>query len=314
MRENKVIRLAWVVAAVTTVACGDKGSLGNYDEGSDSDSGGSTSDDATGTASMSSSASVSATASATGETTDTDPTMSTSANPTMTGGETDGLVCETDGNCVVFPAPCGESCGAVDSEFDESGCLRQKCSNGDACAEGERCFVAMDFGLCESSGTFCSDDPETGTCQCGGDADCNGGHCVPEDLYPAVMPGPEGDTIVEPTCQPDDGPAFSVTIYVAGEAEACDPSPDAARLLTLVFWEALAVGTFEFGATSGPGEGTANIDGEEPVGSATIEITEVGDTVSGSYQITLGGFDAPLRILAGELVAVPYCPAAGQCG
>jgi len=301
-----------VLLAVTAVACGDEGSLGSYDSGSGEDSGGSSSGDDTATASMSSSASASA--SATSDSGTTDPTMSTSANPTMTGGETDGLVCDSANNCVVYPAPCGDNCGNLESDFDEDGCLRQKCSNDDACADGERCFVAAEFGLCESSGISCQDDPETETCQCGGNPDCNGGHCVDAELFPAEMPGPEGDMLVQPTCAPNDGAAFSFTVYVQGEAPACDPSPDAAPLLTLVFWEALEVGTFEFGPTSGGGEGTASIDAEAPVGSATIEITAVGDTVSGSYTITLGGYESELRVLAGDLVDVPYCPAVGQCG
>lgn len=309
-----------VVLAVTAVGCGDKGSLGNYDEGGTESGDGSTSDDPSASASMSSSASTSAsssaseTASATGETSDTDPSMSTSANPTMTGGETDGPVCETEGNCTVYPAPCGDNCGALESEFDEAGCLRQKCGDDDQCGDGERCFVALEFGLCESSGTFCADDPESESCSCGGDADCNGGHCVPEELYPVEMPGPEGDMLVTPDCAPDDGSAFVLGIWVAGEAQACDPSPDAERLLSLIVYEQLAVGTFEIGPSSGAGVGTSYIDGEEEVGSATIEITELGETVSGHYTITLGGYESEIRVLGGDFVDVPSCPQLGNCG
>lgn len=290
-----------VVLAVTTVACGDRGSLGNYDEGTDEASGGSSTGDDAASASMSSSASASASssASANGETTDTDPTMSTSASPTMTGGETDGPICETDGNCTVYPAPCGDACGSLESEFDEAGCLRQKCSNDDACTEGERCFVALEFGLCESSGTFCSDDLESESCSCGGDADCNGGHCVPVDLFPAEVAGPVGTSLVAPACAPDDGVGFVLWIFAEADEATCGEIPQQ-PLLELVFYDGGAKGPYEFGPTSGQGHGTLNVDGEEEVFSATVDITVGANTASGSYEIRLGGYESPIRVFTGD--------------
>jgi|GEM_PF-6428109 len=77
-----------------------------------------------------------------------------------------------------------DSCGGLDSKFDEHGCLRASCTTHDGCLQSERCHVPALWGGCVSSHVGCEDD-ENGVCECFTTDDCgSGGYCVPGELWP----------------------------------------------------------------------------------------------------------------------------------
>ncbi|MCX4240954.1 hypothetical protein [Paraliomyxa miuraensis] len=129
---------------------------------------------------------------------DTDPTDGATSQVPTTGATLTGFETTTEGETGMAwqcpptpefqctqPVTCSEGCGGPFSPFDEQGCLRPSCANDDGCADGETCLHPIDYGGCASSGMFCSDGPG-GECQCGGDPDCGGGFCVPDDEVPAL--------------------------------------------------------------------------------------------------------------------------------
>ncbi|MBX7077660.1 MAG: hypothetical protein K1X88_00650 [Nannocystaceae bacterium] len=197
-----------VLGLLLLASCGENRSLGDYD----SSSGGSGSGGDTSTGGS---------ASATSTTGSTGQTSAETGVTTAEGSGTDGPASCGPGNCELFPPPCGDACGDLDSPFDDQGCLRTPCANDDNCGDGEVCYVGMQFGLCVSSGIACADSVENQSCDCGGDPDCSGGFCVPTDLFPALEPAPGTIVRVQGTCGPDDGPAVLVSVYPAEATVAC---------------------------------------------------------------------------------------------
>lgn len=138
---------------------------------------------------------------------------SDSSGGSDTGG---GANCPTsDVFTCTFPIDCkAYDCGDPWSWFDEMGCMRQPCQpDGDACPEGEYCYVPATDGGCVSSGLGCSDGDAT--CECGGTDDCGGSFCLPMGL-PARCGGfvggecPMGTTcedIPDDDCEPGSGGA-----------------------------------------------------------------------------------------------------------
>lgn len=106
-------------------------------------------------------------------------------------GDTSPVACEF-GGCPLSQQACAPACGTPPSPFDADGCLRRPCTADGECAADERCFRGQDFGLCESSGRSCSEDPD-GTCLCTADDDCGGGHCIPAAELPRVEAPPVED-------------------------------------------------------------------------------------------------------------------------
>lgn len=82
-------------------------------------------------------------------------------------------------------------CGKVSSFFDENGCPRRKCGEGDDpfwCPEGMRCHQSYaECGWCMEPDFVCADDRYQGEtyCACSGTGICTAGRiCVPADVYP----------------------------------------------------------------------------------------------------------------------------------
>src|SRR5262249_1849843 len=131
---------------------------------------------------------------------DADSSSSSSADASGSTGAPQK--CDAPGNCQLY-SPC-QQCGGL-AAFDDHGCVRPSCGSDDDCAAGERCFIATDFDQCAASSITCEDDLATMTCSCEMTNDCNGSWCVPEHVYPELMPGPEGFVQVERVCGADDG-------------------------------------------------------------------------------------------------------------
>jgi hypothetical protein len=233
---------------------------------------------------------------------------------TDTTSDTASTECEQPGNCIEF-SPCGglQDCGALESQFDENGCVRQECQQHEQCDAGELCYRAIEFGGCAPSGVSCEDDPDRQWCSCASNPECGGGFCVPQELYPTAAELPETDAIAERACAPDDGPA--VHLRWGGQG-TCDLAGD--RMFEVTAYEGpLAVGTFELdgGPATGFGWYRASDGTDVEVLAATIEITAYdGDTVSGSVEATLAPNDDGVLIVAGELVDVPVCETPQPCG
>jgi len=302
-----------LLAVLVFAACTDDGSLGTYPESSGTeDASGSGDEDTTASSTAGTTTAGTTTASTTDDATSavTDATAESSGDGS-TAGDTGTAACEQPGNCVEFPPPCGDQgCGGLDSTFDEDGCLRQACQEHRQCADGELCYVALEFGGCAPSGVFCEDDAKTQSCSCGSNPDCGGGFCVPQELYPSASPLPDGVVFADRDCAPNDGPAFYLQWGGFGE---CDRDE---RTLELTVYEMPAVGTFEF---SVPNQGfgwyvTSDMMDVEVV-TATVEITAFdGATVSGNVVATVAPNVDGISILAGEFTDIPFCDTFPPCG
>lgn len=306
----------WFVIASALVGCTGKTSLGALEEGSGSGSESGGFDTSSGDG-----------GGATGGTSGTGDSSSsggpvTSGNPSETGDTGEVVSCiepDTDPGCLPQAPPCGETCGQAQSQFDPNGCVRLGCGNDDGCGDGQRCFVGLDFGLCEGSGLVCQVDQGSQTCGCSSDPDCNGGHCIPEELYPIASPGPTGAMYVNDDCGPDDGP-LTVFRWLAQDADpGCELVLAPPVELVLAFDGVLAPGVYAFGDLEAAGAGTGtyvpNGNGSElPVASATVTVDSVdGDLVSGSYTASLIGPDGFL-VLTGEFGDTPFCETNPVCG
>ncbi|MFO0631316.1 MAG: hypothetical protein U0168_00540 [Nannocystaceae bacterium] len=194
-----------LLGLLLAAGCSENRSLGDYESSGDGSAGSSAGD---------SSADSSSGGSATS-------TTGNSASSSSSGSDSGGPGACGPGNCELFPPPCGEACGVLQSPFDADGCLRTTCTPASECGEGEVCYVGLEFGQCVSSGMTCEDSVETQTCSCGGDPDCSGGYCVPTEVFPALEQAPGAIVRVQGTCGPDDGPAVLVSIYPAEATVAC---------------------------------------------------------------------------------------------
>jgi hypothetical protein len=295
------------VAGLALGACEDKGSLGEY---TDTDVG-SGDDAATSTGSTGGSASASSSASASG--------TSEGQDSGDAGTGPGPGACPDEGNCQLFPIDCTDgsnACGTLDSIFDDEGCLRQSCSGATGCGDGERCYSPQDFGGCTGSAVFCEDDVELQTCVCGGTADCGGAYCIPEGLYPTPAPGPGSTARVTDDCAPDDGPAFTFTFGLPGDACDIAAPPPGTELATIQLWiDALDPGVYPLGQFVSPQHYGSYDDGTGVVQNATagsVTITAVDAAgVDGSWELVLGEGGS---FIGGSFEDMAYCPADVLCG
>jgi hypothetical protein len=295
------------VALAIAIGCTDKGSIGNYDSG-----GSGSSEDSSGGGHTETSA--------TGEGT------STSITGTDTLSDSDGdtgvpFVCADGNGCPVTMQCDPFGCGTVPSIFDENACVRPTCSNDDACGDGERCFVALDFGGCEGSTTECHDDlsgPDQ-ACECGGTADCNGGHCVPAvEFPPTVVETLPTRAVLAEGCGPDDGPVIQLFVYDEGPVDGCTPPDGAVAVLEVTFVDAaIEVGEYDMLAAIATGVGTVQLpdDSMEPIQRAHMSITAV-DQESAALTLDIDIFQQDV-VLASEhwdIGRANVCPLQTPCG
>lgn len=301
----------WMIGVLLLAACGDKGSLGNYEGGTGDGSGESG-------APETSASTVSAT---------TDSASTTSVSGTDTDFNTTGepLTCE-GGNGCPLTIDCDERhCGEVTSIFDPNGCVRPTCQGDDACGDMEACFVAIDFGLCEASATECSDDlegPDPG-CDCGGTADCNGGHCVEAlELPVAAIGALPTQAVLEQSCGEADGIVTTLRVFDQGPVDGCTPPEGAQELLTLTFMnDALEVAEYQLQAAAGSGNGTEILPdsfgggGPQAVQRAIMSIDETdGETAQVSVDAWMFYMDTILVHSRWEIDRVNVCRLQGGCG
>jgi hypothetical protein len=302
-------RGASVLAFALLAACTDEGSVGVYPESSGNADDGATDESGTSTGSASATDTSADASASSGETDEMDETVGDDSGASSESGGVPA--CEQSGNCTEYPACETGECGALESLFDENGCLREECQDDDTCADDERCYRAIDFGGCAPSGVFCEDDETTKSCLCGSNPDCGGGFCVPAELYPTASALPQGVVWADATCSPDDGVALYVQWGGFGE---CDLDE---RLMELTVFEwSLETGTFSFsGSPEGFGWYLASDETEVEIVTATIDITEFdGAVLSGTVEATLAPNADGISVLAGELVDVAYCGTDPMCG
>lgn len=305
-------RIVGGALALSFAACTEEGSVGVYPESSSGAEDDGSTDDGGSTTGTASATDTSADATADGTTESGDATTATVDDDAGSSSESGTVgMCARPGNCVEY-SPCeGGNCGELESLFDANGCVRQECQDHDACADDERCYRAIEFGGCAPSGVFCEDDVKTEACLCGSLPECGGGFCVPEALYPASSPLPQGVVFGQATCAPDDGAAV---YFQWGGFGACDLDE---RLLEITVFEGpLEVGTFEFsGSPEGFGWYVASDESVVEVVTATIEITAFdGVAFSGTVEATLAPNADGISVLAGDLVDVPFCEGGDICG
>ncbi len=99
-------------------------------------------------------------------------------------GVTDGSpgVCDNPAFTCTEPLDCEKHrCGAIDSPFDASGCLRPSCEDA-PCGADEICYSVADSDDCPV--VSCAD--ADGACSCQLDDDCTTRFCVPADEGPPV--------------------------------------------------------------------------------------------------------------------------------
>ncbi len=317
--------VAWCAAAAALVGCGNKTSLGTLEEGSGGSMGNASTGDGMSEAANTSGVSGPTTGEpTTGEPTTGEPTTgepTTGAESGESGSITECAEAGADLGCLPHEVPCGDNCGAPESQFDPNGCVRKGCQMDGECAPGQRCFVGQNFGLCEGSGLACQYDAATQMCGCVSDPECGGGHCIPEALYPVSSPGPMGLMLVNDDCGPADGPLTVFRWLVEGEGDGCDLSPP--YELMLAFDGVLEAGSYAFGPlrpiSAGYGEYVPFGAGSEvSVKSATVTVDSVaGGVVSGSYTVHVildEGFDEGLVVLKGDFSDTQFCPTMPLCG
>jgi hypothetical protein len=299
----------WGLAAVVLGGCADKGSLGGYETGTDTEDG----SESTASSATNSSATNSSTTNSSTSATDTEGSGSSDGG---TVGDSGGGLCDQPGSCTMFPGPCGDTCGTLESNFDENGCLRQGCGLDDQCGADERCFRGQDFGLCEGSGVFCEDDLETMSCMCGSDPDCSGGHCVPAELYPETITDPDfSQPVLSNDCGPGDASLLVFVIYGDGAFSECVVEGGVEELRLAFDAVGLEVGEYEFGVGFG-GAGTHRGEGGalEQVQHGTLVIDSIdGTLVSGSFRAVVSN-NGVMQVLEGDLQDAPYCQQPVVCG
>ena len=306
----------WIIGALLLGACVDNGSLGNYDTGSGDGSGGSSSQTETGAPETSAT-----TASTVSATTDSASTTSVSDSDTDFNTTGEPLMCEGGNGCPLTIDCEAQSCGQVPSIFDTNGCVRPTCHDEDACGDMERCFIALDFGLCEASGTDCADNFEgpDPSCDCGGTADCNGGHCVPAlDFPPGNVESLPTRASFELQCGPDDGIIVVVHVYDEGPLDGCTPPDGASEVLTVSFTEASPeVGDYEMLAATGTGTGTIAFAGDhsEVIQRARMSITAIDDEHA-ELTLDIDTFYEGVSLASShvEIGRANRCAMAGPCG
>ena len=300
----------WGLAAALLVAgaC-DQGSVGEF-EATESGSGGSST---TGVASAGTSgpgsatdASASASASATSSATTVDPTDDTSGGGLLLDVGTGSVCAGIDAHQCAGPVDCGENCGALDSMFDEYGCVRQACSATSACDDGFFCYRPQDYDGCQSSDVGCVESSE-GNCECGTLPDCGGAYCVPEEIVFGGIAGGPTEGLAENICGPVDQDGFTIRVGTYA-SNACGGDFEAAPLLTLNVDQASgSTGTFTPGVGSWV-EAWYAADGVPENAQiaewVVVRITEWGDdTLQGDYEVRL----TDGTLLVGSLSDVLAC-------
>lgn len=302
-------------ALLLSVASCDRGSVGEFGEtegeaGSDSDgptTGASAS--ASGSAGSTSNGMTTVASSSTGGASETATEGSSESGMLLDVGEVG--FCENPAHGCEGPVDCGENCGALDSMFDEDGCVRVACGVGEACGEGEFCYRPMDYGGCQSSDVSCSESE--GVCGCGLDPDCGGAYCVPEDIvFGGIVEGPT-EGLVTNDCAPDDGPAFSISVGTYA-SNACGGAFDPGPMLTIYVVQDFGTqGTtatddpvlaFAQYSTDGSPETTQNAQW------VVVRITDWDATVTGDYEVLL----EDETLLVGTFSSVVSCPTDVICG
>jgi len=302
-------------ALLLSVAGCDRGSVGEFGEtegeaGSDSDAP---------TTGASASASGSAGSTSNGMTT-VGASSTGGVSETTAGGSSDSGVlldvaevgfCENPLHGCAGPVDCGENCGALDSMFDEDGCVRVACGVGDACGDGEFCYRPLDYGGCQSSDLSCTEFD--GTCGCGSLPDCSGSYCVPESVvFGGIVEGPTTG-LVSTECGPDDGPGFSISVG-SYASNACGGAFDPGPLLTIFVGDefgALGTTATESGlyvhaqySTDGTPETTQTAQW------VVLHIAGWDATVTGDYEVLL----EDETLLVGTFESVVSCPIEVICG
>lgn len=277
------------------LAC-DNGSVGEFesDDGgatSGASSGASTSEGLTSAGSNGSGSSDSATstsgATTTDGTTSTEGGTESESEGSSSSGGPAGVCAGVENHMCSVPIDCGESCGELDSMFDENGCVRQVCERHDDCDDDWFCYRPMDYGGCQSSDVGCFEDEEIG-CQCASLPDCGGAYCVPEEIvFAGATPGPV-DGWATDICAPDDGPAFELRIgtYIS---DACGGAfaEDDPRIDFHIDAPLGSTGTYvsgEFGifqAVFHPGDGS-----QVPV-TGVVAVTSADGFIEGEYEVRL---------------------------
>lgn len=305
-------------ALLLCAASCDKGSVGEFGETEGQTSGASEGSTATATASASASAGSGSAGSAsagmttvgsTGGVTDTTAESSSESGTLLDVGEVG--FCENPAHACSGPVDCGENCGALDSMFDEDGCVRVACGGELACGDGEFCYQPVDFGGCQSSDVGCSEFD--GVCGCGTDPDCGGAYCVPESLvFGGIVEGPTSGIALH-DCAPDDGPAFSITVGDY-DSNACGgafaPGPQ------LTFFVAQEFGTVGTHTTEGgvvvqarySPDGTP--ENAEDAQWVVLNTTQWVSNVEGNYQVLL----QDETLLVGTFSLVVSCSTGIKCG
>lgn len=219
--------------------------------------------------------------------------------------------CENPLHACSGPVKCGENCGVLDSMFDEDGCVRVACTDGEACGDGEFCYRPIDYGGCQSSDLSCSEFDTR--CSCGFDADCGGAYCVPESIvFGGIVEGPSAG-LVSNDCGPDDGAAFSISVG-SYASDACGGAFNPGPLLTI--FVAQDFGTLGTTATDDGVLASAqySTDGTpETTQNAqwvVLRLTEWDATVTGDYEVLL----EDETLLVGTFTFVVSCPSEIICG
>lgn len=326
IRSPIVLPPALALAAALSIAACDQGSLGEFETETETEGASESSDTAasTSTASGTTSGAESSTSGASMSTSPTSESTTEGTSSTDTGDPTDtgsttagpGGVCDvTDSFACGDGVSCenGDECGALDSYFDDDGCLRPTCRRNDQCGDGEFCYYDSLFGGCSSSGVFCDDTD--GECQCGQTDDCGGAYCVPADLLPGgVEAGPTRGWI-DDSCAPDDGGALELQLGLAASLCGAEAGEGLyVRMVVYVDNPSIDSGFSLTSEATSPGGYVQISDdgGATPLGDATaaLRIFNWGDdTVDGDYEVTVEGGPT----YAGSF-SVPYCMSDVTCG
>lgn len=216
--------------------------------------------------------------------------------------------CENPEHGCSGPADCGDDCGALDSMFDENGCVRVACGLGQpACDDGEFCYRPQDYGGCQSSDVSCTESAD-GTCGCGLDDDCGGAYCVPEDIvFGGIVQGPTVG-LVSNGCGPADE-VLSVFTLGTYASDACGGAFDPGPLLAIsVELEFETVGTTLLAQAEYSTDGT--VETTQTAQSVVLRITEWDSTVSGDYEVLLEDD----TLLVGTFESVVSCASDIICG
>lgn len=307
-------------AALLLCAAGcDKGSVGEFGETDGETSGAgegpttaasaSASAGSGGSAGSTSEGMTTAGASSTGAVTETTAEGSSDSGVLLDVGEVG--FCENPMHACSGPVDCGENCGALDSMFDEDGCVRVACGVDQACGDGEFCYRPSDYGGCQSSDLGCTESE--GVCGCGLDPDCGGAYCVPEDIvFGGIVEGPT-QGLASTECAPDDGPAFSIAVG-SYASNACGGMFDPGPLLTIFVVQDF--GTQGTTATDDPVLAVAqySTDGTPETTQiaqwVVLRITDWDATVTGDYEVLL----EDETLLVGTFSTVVSCPSEVICG